>query len=76
MFSFVVFISPCGLVENVFHDVADGLTLGKNLCQGLGAQHVTQWSGDQQVRRVGVVAHVTHGSQWIRDLKDELIDNF
>ena len=29
-----------GLVEDVLHDVADGLALGEDLGQGLGAKHV------------------------------------
>jgi hypothetical protein len=68
-------LSPRGFVENVLHDVADGFTLWQNLSQGFGSQHVTKWSGDQQVCGVGVVAHVTHGSQRIRDLKGTTLDN-
>ena len=59
---------PGGLVEDVLHDVADGLPLREDLGQRLGAEDVPQRGGDEQVGRVGVVAHVADGRQRVRDL--------
>ena len=44
-----------GVVEGALHDVADGLSLGQDLGQVLGAQHVAQGGGGQQAG--GVAAH-------------------
>ena len=41
-----------GLVQRLLHDVADGLALGQDLGQVLGAQHVAQRRRSQQVGRV------------------------
>ena len=43
-----------GLVERVLHDLADGLTLGEDLGQVLGAKHVPQGRRRQQSRRVAI----------------------
>ena len=59
---------PGGLVQDVFHDVADGLSLREDLSQGLGAEDVPEGGGDQQVGAVGVVAHVADGRQRVGDL--------
>ena len=48
--------------------MADGFTLGKNFCQGLGTQHIAEGGGYQQVGRVGVVADVADGGQRVGDL--------
>ena len=39
-----------GLVERVLHDLADGLALGEDLGEVLGAQHVPQGGRRQQPR--------------------------
>lgn len=37
-----------GVVEGALHDVADGLALGEDLGQVLGAEHVPERGGGQQ----------------------------
>ena len=43
-----------GLVERGLHDLTDGLALGENLSEVLGAQHVPQGGRRQQPRRVAI----------------------
>jgi len=52
-----------GVVEGSLHHVRDGLTVGEDLGEVAGAEHVSQGGGGQQAGRVAVVVDLDDGVQ-------------